>query len=166
MFADSFRLVSIHCITWGLGASILYKCPASRGSSLRQHGFLVLVWKQWILFSSVLWQRWLGDRKGIQPAENPLQLFLQDHDEVVVTQEKPSSRWPKAASLMHTDGSIVFARWCQSAPQYSTPNRHLHCTSAAPAKSLLTILTNGHVMGRPLFTLKTAPSPAGIWTSI
>jgi len=41
MFADSFRLVSIHCVARGLGASFLYKCPASHGSSLRQHGFLV-----------------------------------------------------------------------------------------------------------------------------
>ena len=41
MFADSFRLVSIHCVARGLGASFLYKCPASHGSSLRQHGLLV-----------------------------------------------------------------------------------------------------------------------------
>jgi len=42
MFADSFRLVSIHCVARGLGAGFPYKCPASRGSSVRQHGFLVL----------------------------------------------------------------------------------------------------------------------------
>jgi len=30
--ADSFRAVSIHCVVRGLGASILYKCPASRSS--------------------------------------------------------------------------------------------------------------------------------------
>jgi len=41
VLADSFILVSIHCVARGLGASFLYKCPASRGSSLRQHGFLV-----------------------------------------------------------------------------------------------------------------------------
>jgi len=41
MFADSFRLVSIHCVARGLGASFLYNCPASHGSSLRQHGLLV-----------------------------------------------------------------------------------------------------------------------------
>jgi len=83
----------------------------------------------------------VGDRKGIQPAENPLQLFLQDHDEPVVTQEKPVKQVvkvisPKAASPMHTDGLIVFARWHQSAPQYSTPNQHPHHTSAVPAESL------------------------------
>jgi len=43
MFADSFRLLSIHCLARGLGACFLYKCPASRGSSLRQHGLLVAV---------------------------------------------------------------------------------------------------------------------------
>ena len=41
MFADSFRLVSIHCVARGLGAGFLYKCPASHGSTLRQHGLLV-----------------------------------------------------------------------------------------------------------------------------
>ena len=34
MFADSFRLVSIHRIARALGASFLYKCPASRASFL------------------------------------------------------------------------------------------------------------------------------------
>ena len=34
MFADSFCVLSIHCITRGLGASFLFKCPASRGGSL------------------------------------------------------------------------------------------------------------------------------------
>jgi len=42
MFADSFNVVSIHCLARGLGASFLYKCPASRGSSSRQHGLVVL----------------------------------------------------------------------------------------------------------------------------
>jgi len=42
MFADSFRLVSIHCIAQGLGASFLYKCPALRDSSLRQHRLVVM----------------------------------------------------------------------------------------------------------------------------
>jgi len=42
MFADSFDVVSIHCVARGLGASFLYhKCPASRGGFLRQHGLLV-----------------------------------------------------------------------------------------------------------------------------
>ena len=41
MFADSSSVLSIHCVARGLGASFLYKCLASRGSSLRQHGFLV-----------------------------------------------------------------------------------------------------------------------------
>jgi len=40
-FADSFRLVSIDCVARRLGASFLYKCLASHGSSLRQHGLLV-----------------------------------------------------------------------------------------------------------------------------
>jgi len=35
MFADSFSVVSIHCIARGLGASFLYKCLASCGGSLR-----------------------------------------------------------------------------------------------------------------------------------
>jgi len=43
MFADSFTLASIHCIARKLCANFLYKCPASRGSSLRQHGVLVNV---------------------------------------------------------------------------------------------------------------------------
>jgi len=41
MFADSFSVLFIHCVVRGLGASFLYKCPASRGGSLRQHGILV-----------------------------------------------------------------------------------------------------------------------------
>ena len=41
MFADSFILVSIHCVAHGLGASFLYECTAAR-SSLQQHGLLVL----------------------------------------------------------------------------------------------------------------------------
>jgi len=44
MSADSFSVVSIQCVVGALGASFLYKCPASRGSSLRQHGFLVSIW--------------------------------------------------------------------------------------------------------------------------
>jgi len=41
MFADSFRLISIHCVARGLGSSFLNKCPASRGGSLREHDLLV-----------------------------------------------------------------------------------------------------------------------------
>jgi len=41
MFADSFSVLSIHCVARGLGASFLYKCPASRCGFLRQHGLLV-----------------------------------------------------------------------------------------------------------------------------
>jgi len=47
MFAHSFSVVSIHCVVRGLGASFLYRCPASRASSLRQHSLLVekvVVW--------------------------------------------------------------------------------------------------------------------------
>jgi len=42
VFADSFCVLSIHCVARGLGASFLYKCPASRASSLWQHGLLVM----------------------------------------------------------------------------------------------------------------------------
>ena len=42
MFANSFSVVYIHCIARGLGASFRYKCLASCGGSLRQHGLLVL----------------------------------------------------------------------------------------------------------------------------
>jgi len=38
--SHSFNVLSIHCITSGSGASFLYKCPTSRGGSLRQHGLL------------------------------------------------------------------------------------------------------------------------------
>jgi len=43
MFADSFTpsVVSIHCVTRGLGANFRYKCSALRGGSLRQHGLLL-----------------------------------------------------------------------------------------------------------------------------
>jgi len=37
MFADIYGVVSIHCVARALGASFLYKCPASRGSSLEEH---------------------------------------------------------------------------------------------------------------------------------
>jgi len=39
--ADAGLLV-IHCFACGLGASFLYKCPASRGSCLRQNGSLYI----------------------------------------------------------------------------------------------------------------------------
>jgi len=42
MFADSFSVLSIHCVARGLDASFLYKCPASYSGSLRQHGLLVI----------------------------------------------------------------------------------------------------------------------------
>jgi len=42
MFAGSFSVVSIHCLARELGTSFLYKCPALRGWSLRQHGLLVI----------------------------------------------------------------------------------------------------------------------------
>jgi len=42
MFADSVSVVSIHCVARGLGASFLYKCPALRGGSVRQHCLLIL----------------------------------------------------------------------------------------------------------------------------
>jgi len=41
MFADSFSVLSVHCVARGLGASFLYKWPASPGGSLRQHSLLV-----------------------------------------------------------------------------------------------------------------------------
>ena len=40
MFADSFSVLSIYYVAQGLCASFLYKCPASRGGSLQQHGLL------------------------------------------------------------------------------------------------------------------------------
>jgi len=39
MFANS--VVFIYCVARGLKGSFPYKCPASRGCCLRQHGFLV-----------------------------------------------------------------------------------------------------------------------------
>jgi len=41
MFADSLSVLFIHFIARGLGANFLYKCCASCGGSLRQHGLLV-----------------------------------------------------------------------------------------------------------------------------
>jgi len=41
--SNSFNDLSVHCVTSGSGASFLYKCPTSRGGSLRQQGFLVSV---------------------------------------------------------------------------------------------------------------------------
>jgi len=42
VFADSFSVFfSILCTVRGLGAIVLYKCPALRAGSLRQHGLLV-----------------------------------------------------------------------------------------------------------------------------
>jgi len=37
-----FSVLSVDCVARGLGASFLYKCPASRSGALRQHGFLVV----------------------------------------------------------------------------------------------------------------------------
>jgi len=39
MFADSFSVLSIHCVAHELGASFLYKFRASRGGSLQQYGY-------------------------------------------------------------------------------------------------------------------------------
>jgi len=41
MFADSFNVLSVHCVARRLGAIFLYKCPASRGGSLQRHDLLV-----------------------------------------------------------------------------------------------------------------------------
>ena len=43
MFADSFNVLSIHCVARGLGASFLYKSRASPIGSLRQHDLLVVM---------------------------------------------------------------------------------------------------------------------------
>jgi len=43
MFANTFGVLSIHCVARGLGASFLYKWPASRGGFLQQHGLLVVI---------------------------------------------------------------------------------------------------------------------------
>ena len=37
MFADSFSVLSIHCIAQGLDACFLYKCPVLCGCSLQQY---------------------------------------------------------------------------------------------------------------------------------
>ena len=42
VFRQLPSVLSVHCIVGRLAASFLYKCPASRGSSLRQHGLLVV----------------------------------------------------------------------------------------------------------------------------
>jgi len=41
MSADSFSVLSIHCVARRLAASFLCKCPASCSGFLRQHGLLV-----------------------------------------------------------------------------------------------------------------------------
>ena len=71
--------------------------------------------------------------------------------------------WHKAASQPHTDGSVVFGRWRQSAPhpvnltyRYVTisshPNWHPHRTCADPCRVALSISTAGHV--------RVCPGPA------
>jgi len=47
VFLDNFPMlfnsvVSIHCVARGLNASFWYKCPASCGCSLQQHGLRLL----------------------------------------------------------------------------------------------------------------------------
>jgi len=42
MFADSFRVVSIHCVARGLGASFLYKVPISCGGYCDITAFLFI----------------------------------------------------------------------------------------------------------------------------
>jgi len=37
---------SIHCVARVLGASLLYKCPASRGCYMGQHGLLVYLYSK------------------------------------------------------------------------------------------------------------------------
>jgi len=46
MFADSFSVLSIHCVARGLGARFLCKYHALRGGSVRQHGFLVEMYQR------------------------------------------------------------------------------------------------------------------------
>jgi len=76
----------------------------------------------------------------------------------------------KAVAPLHTDGSVIFVRWRQCAPHLVHPNRHPHRTDAAPCWVALSISTapdmSGHVLGRPLFAIKIAPSRVGIWTLI
>ena len=63
MFADSFSVLSIHCVVRGLGASFLYKFSASRGGSLRQHGLLVMfsIYVTFCVFKTLLFcQRFLS----------------------------------------------------------------------------------------------------------
>jgi len=55
----------------------------------------------------------------------------------------------QAASLPHTDGSIVFARWRQCVPHLILPNRHPHRTGCAPCWVALSISTPGHVRACP-----------------
>jgi len=42
MFADSFSVLSVHCVARGLDASFLYWCPTPPDGSLRQYGLLVV----------------------------------------------------------------------------------------------------------------------------
>jgi len=56
MIADSFSVVSIHCVARGLGASLLYKCPASRCRFLWQHGLLVVIFYN--VVAKWLWWWW------------------------------------------------------------------------------------------------------------
>jgi len=41
MFADSFSILSIHCVARGLDTCFVYECPAWRGGSMQQYGLLV-----------------------------------------------------------------------------------------------------------------------------
>jgi len=59
--------------------------------------------------------------------------------------------WHKAASLPHTDGSIVFARWRQCATHLLHPNRYPHRTNVLPLCWVpLSISTTGHVWACPV----------------
>jgi len=43
MLADSFSVLSVHCVAQVSAARFLYNCPALRGGFLRQHCLLVLL---------------------------------------------------------------------------------------------------------------------------
>ena len=60
MLADSFSAISIHCNARILFASFLYKCRASHGGWLRQHGLLVYFFLISVLRSTVLFRSRFG----------------------------------------------------------------------------------------------------------
>jgi len=99
VFADTFSVLSIHCVAWGLGATFLHKCTASRGGSV--YGWLV-GWSLTSPFSTNTLYGYIRDEGSVHSSQQRVAILYNGRRPLSRFKIAPSSGgiWTSSSTLL------------------------------------------------------------------